>query len=483
MKLEHNVVQDLYPLYLENDLSPSVKYAVDEHLTGCEACRNFYATGEKSITISEIEELAAPESLDEKIILRMKLNRVRFISVVLAAIIFSMVFTDYINEREQLFMAVDEYYASIDHFTGAFEMIKNSEQTTLDPFQQLSHEFFQANAKLEEHMNFFEKKSKNSTEFSLILDTQRLNSMADVLKIRYEQGRWSETDEEAFNALMEYYGEHHEIVSEQYNKTHHGYSSYLHILDVKKMDKFYEKVNILTYSYTRFHKLPDQIKPIGESALKNRIAKVLDLDQKDIELKKESPVNDMYVYHFDIGNGYGGSIDGITGQITQYFGNTGRLTDGPIIDQKEAEEKARLFLKKFYGGDLKLDLVSLGFNFNSFSDDPRYKVYSFKAVPKLGAYPLYTPLETETILHLNARNGELESFDHNRHVPSFHELEQVDLSASSNNNENQQKVIIYSALTGNFELVYMKPDLEYFQEDKFISAQTGLEEKIFIDSF
>jgi hypothetical protein len=482
MKLEHDVVQDLYPLYLENDLSPSVKSAVDEHLTGCEACKRFYETGEKSIPISEIEELAAPESLDEKIILRMKLNRVRFISVVLAAIIFSMVLTDYINKREQLFMAVDEYYASIDHFTSAFDMIKNSEQITLEPFQQLSFEFFEANSKLEEYMNYFEKKSKNSTEFSLILDTQRLNSMADVLKTRFEQGRWSETDEEAFNALKEYFSEYHEIVSEQYSKTHHGYSSYLYILDVKKMDEFYEKVNKLTYSYTRFHKLPNQIKPMAESDLKSRIAKVLDLDQKDIKLKKESPINDMYVYHFDIDNGYGGSIDGITGQITDYFGNTGRLSDGPIIDQKEAEEQARLFLGKFYGKDIKLELVSLGFNFNSFSDDSRYKVYSFKAVPKVEGYGLYTPLETETILHLNARNGELENFDHNPHVPSFDKLEQVDLSASSDNNEDQQKVIIYSALTGNFELVYMKPDLEHFEE-KFISAQSGLEEKIYIDSF
>lgn len=483
MKLEHDVVQDLYPLYLENDLSPSVKKAVDEHLTGCEACKNFYETGEKSIPISEIEELAAPESLDERIILKMKLNRVRIISVVLAAIIFSMVFTDYINEREQLFMAVDEYYASIDHFTGAFEMIKNKEQITLDPFQQLSHEFFETNAKLEEHMNYIEQKSKNSTEFSLILDTQRLNSMAEVMKIRYDQGRWSETDEEAFNAIKEYFSEHHEIVGEQYSKTHHGYSSYLHILDVKNMDKFYQKVNKLTYSYTRFHKMPDQVKPMAEYDLKSKIAKVLDLDQKEIKLKKESPVNDMYVYHFDIGNGYGGDIDAITGQVTNYMGNTGPLSDDSIIDQKEAETKARFYLERFYGKDINLELVSLGFNFNSFADDPRYKVYSFKAVPKLDGYTLYTPLETETILHLNARNGELESFDHNRHVPSFETMDQVDLAVSSGNIDNQQKVVIYSALTGNFELVYMKPDLEYFQEDKFISAQTGLEEKVYIDAF
>ena len=483
MKLEHNVVQDLYPLYLEDDLSPSVKTAVDEHLKECSECKKFYETGEKTFQLNELEEPNVSKSLDEKILLNMKLNRLRLISVVLATIIFSMILTDYINEREKLFMAIDEYYASIDHFTGAFEMVKNKEQLTLDPFQQLSHDFFEANAELEKHMNFIEKKSKNSAEFSLILDTQRLNSMVEVMKIRFNQGRWSETDEKAYETIKDYFKEHHEIVSEQYNKTHHGYSSYLHILDIKKMDKFYENVNSLTYSYTRFHKMPDQVKAMKESELKSRIANVLDLEQEDIKLEKESQVNDMYVYRFEIGNGYGGDIDAISGQITQYFGNTGPLSDGPLMDQKEAEKKARSYLEKIYGKDINLELVPLGFNFNSSANDSRYKVYSFKAVPKIAGYTLYTPLETETILNLNARNGELESFDHNRHVPSFDELNQVDLTTLPGNIDDQKKVVIYSALTGNFELVYMKPDLEYFQEEKFISAKTGLEEKIYVDVF
>jgi hypothetical protein len=483
MKLEHDVVQDLYPLYLEDDLSPSVKTSVDEHLKECEECNTFYETGEKSFQINEIEEPIVPQSLDEKIILKMKLNRLRLISVVLATIIFSMVFTDYINEREKLFMAIDEYYASIDHFTDAFEMVKNKKQITLDPFQQLSHAFFEANAELEEYMNFVEKNNKNSAEFSLILDTQRLNSMVEVMKIRYDQGRWSETDEEAFRAIKEHFKEHRKIVSEQYNKTHHGYSSYLHILDVKKMDIFYENVNLLTYSYTRFHKMPDQIKVMTESEMKNRIANVLDLDKKDIELEKESPINAMYVYRFEIGNGYGGEIDAITGQITHYFGDTGPLSDGPIMDKKEAEKKAMSYLEKIYGKDINLEIVSLGFNFNSFADDSRYKVYSFKAVPKVEGFTLYTPLETETILNLNAKNGKLESFDHNRHVPSFDELNAVDQTASSGNIDDKKAVIIYSALSGKFELVFMIPDLEYFQEGKFISVKTGLEEKIYIDAF
>ena len=229
--------------------------------------------------------------------------------------------------------------------------------------------------------------------------------------------------------------------------------------------------------------MPDQIKPLKESELKGRIADSLDIEQDELELEKESPVNDIYVYRFENKNGYGGEIDAVTGQITDYFGDTGPLTDGPIMDQEEAEKKARLYLEKIYGKDVNLELVSLGFNFNSSANDSRYKVFSFKAVPKVQGYTLYTPFETETILNLNARTGELESFQHNPDVPSFEQLDAFNLPASFEKTGDKKAVVIYSALTGNFELVYMEPDLQHFDEGKFISAKTGLEEKIYLEHF
>ncbi|MCM3572622.1 zf-HC2 domain-containing protein [Mesobacillus subterraneus] len=481
MKLEHEVVQDLYPLYIENDLTPSVKTAVDGHLEECEACKKFYETGEKTIQLNDMEEPAVSKALDDKIILKMKLIRLRLISVVLAGILFSMVFTDYINEREQLFMATDGYYDVLGQMDRVIDAVKNNEQTIFDSYEM--NRFIEYNNDLTNHMNFIEEYYKNSTEFSLILNTQRLNAMLEVMKTRFNQGRWSETDETAYQALKEYLQSHRQDFREDYEKTHHGYSSYLHILDVKEMDQFYENVNLLTYSYTRFHKMPDQIEPLKELELKGRIADSLNIDQAELELEKESPVNDIYVYRFENKNGYGGEIDAVTGQITEYFGDTGPLTDGPIMDQEEAEKKARLYLEKIYGKDINLELVSLGFNFNSSANDSRYKVYSFKAVPKVQGYTLYTPFETETILNLNARNGELESFQHNPDVPSFEQLDTVNLPALSDKTGDKKAVVIYSALTGNFELVYMEPDLQHFDEGKFISAKTGLEEKIYLDHF
>ncbi|UYZ23746.1 zf-HC2 domain-containing protein [Mesobacillus jeotgali] len=481
MKLEHEVVQDLYPLYIENDLTPSVKTAVDGHLKECEACKKFYETGEKTIQLNDMEEPAVSKALDDKIILKMKLIRLRVVSVVLAGILFSMVFTDYINEREQLFMATDGYYDVLGQMDRIIEVVKNKDQINFDSYEM--NRFHEYNNELTDHMNFIEKYKLKSTEFHLILNTQRLNAMLEVMKIRFNQGRWSDTDESAYQSLKEYIQIHRQDFREEYEKTHHGYSSFLHIIDVKEIDKFYENVNLLTYSYTRFHKMPDQIEPLKESELKSRIADSLKIEQDEFELEKVSPVNDIYVYRFENKNGYGGEIDAVTGQITEYFGVTGPLTDGPILDQVKAEKKARLYLENIYGKDINFDLVSLGFNFNSSANDSRYKVYSFRAVPRVQGYTLYTPFETETFLNLNARNGELENFHHNPDVPSFEQLDAVTLPASSEKNGDKKAVVIYSALTGNFELVYMEPDLQHFEEGKFISAKTGLEEKIYLDHF
>ncbi|WP_084031505.1 zf-HC2 domain-containing protein [Anaerobacillus arseniciselenatis] len=39
MKFDCEVVQDLYVIYEENELSPNVRARVDEHLQSCSTCR------------------------------------------------------------------------------------------------------------------------------------------------------------------------------------------------------------------------------------------------------------------------------------------------------------------------------------------------------------------------------------------------------------------------------------------------------------
>ena len=41
MKIHCNIAKDLMPLYIDDALSEESKAAVEEHLTGCEGCREY----------------------------------------------------------------------------------------------------------------------------------------------------------------------------------------------------------------------------------------------------------------------------------------------------------------------------------------------------------------------------------------------------------------------------------------------------------
>ena len=42
MKIHCNIAKDLMPLYIDDVLSEESKTAVEEHLTACEGCREYY---------------------------------------------------------------------------------------------------------------------------------------------------------------------------------------------------------------------------------------------------------------------------------------------------------------------------------------------------------------------------------------------------------------------------------------------------------
>ncbi|MRH41469.1 hypothetical protein GH741_02130 [Aquibacillus halophilus] len=489
MKLDHAVVKDLYPVYIENELSPEVKQAVEEHLQICEGCRNSYETGEGFFDqLKEIVEPEAPISMDEKLLLKVKLNRLKWVAFLLIGIILSMVITDYKNDREKLFLALTDYYSTQRHLPDLFEVVKNEEYSDLDDVHAVVHQFFENKIALEEHFNFIEKRSLNNTTYYLSMNTSRFTNMLEVMKYRYDHGLWSETDEAAYQQVQQYFNHLNQVMTEEYKEMHHGYSSYFETLNVKEMDEFYESINELSDSYTRFHKLSEQLHPLEKMELNQKVANIIETDMKAITLEKESPLNeDPYTYNYRSKGDYSGLIDGITGQILELHGNH-ELTSGPIMSEEEAEETAKDHLEKIYGDEVQFDLVSLGFNYNYSANDSRFKVYSYRLVPYAGEYRLYSPFERGTILHLDARTGDLNMFHHNPHVPNFDELNQTELDIEVSKKTLQEKglnvsetVIIYSALSGEFELVHMDSTLEDFEEGKYYSAETGNEEWIYFN--
>ncbi|MGD6831278.1 anti-sigma factor [Sutcliffiella halmapala] len=483
MKLEHEVVRDLYPLYMENELSPAVKQAVDAHLSECEACRNTYQTGEGFFDhIKELEKV--PDTVDDKVWLKIKLTRYKWISTLLVAVILTLLVTDYKSGREKLMLEFENYYRSQELLPVMINIVKEPEHSDLEYVHRDVSQLLVDKIALEEHLNFIEKHQLNNTEYYLSINTSNFNSMLEIMQFRFDQGMWSETDEAAYQATQQYFEELNQLSNRQYQKFKHGYSSYFETLDVEEFDRFYKNINNLSDSYTRFHKLPEDLQPMDEKELAKQVAHILDVQEKKVELRKESPLNDSpYTYQFHIDGQYDGAIDGLTGQLLEVRSYPAEL-DGPTLTKEETEEKVKGYLEKIYGSNFIYDLVPNGGDPSNESKD--YKLYSFKIIPTYNGYPLYTPLEQDTVMTVNARTGEIDRFRHNQDVPSYRDIHKQELEIAVtletlNKQRVTETVMIYSAISGKFELVHMNPALDYFENGKFYSAKTGKEEWIHVD--
>lgn len=484
MKLEHEVVRDLYPLYMENELSSAVKQAVEAHLSECEACRNTYQTGEGFYDhIKELEKSKVPNTVDDKVWLKIRLTRYKWFTTLLVAVILTLLVTDYKNGREKLILEFENYYRSQELLPVMFNIVKEQDHSDLEYVNSAVNQLFVDKMALEEHLNFVERYQLDKTEYYLSINTSSFTSMLEIMQFRFDQGMWSETDEAAYKAIQRYFEELNQVASKQYQKFKHGYSSYFETLDVEEFDRFYKNINILSDSYTRFHILPEELKPMGEKELTKQVTTILGVHEEEVELKKGSPLNNSpYTYQFHIEGQYDGQIDGHTGQLLEVHSYPTEL-DGPTLSREETEEKVKDHVEKIYGSNLSYDLVPMGVNASNASND--YKLYSFKIVPKYKGYPLYTPLEQGTVMTINARTGGINMFNHNPDVPSYKDIEkqhlEVAVSLETLNIQGvTETVMIYSAISGKFELVHMNPSLEYFEKGKFYSAKTSKEEWIYV---
>ena len=80
MKIHCNIAKDLMPLYIDDALSEESKAAVEEHLTGCEGCREYYrrmhnselpdAEAEAEEVLGRLDEAEQLKRLKRKMLLK-----------------------------------------------------------------------------------------------------------------------------------------------------------------------------------------------------------------------------------------------------------------------------------------------------------------------------------------------------------------------------------------------------------------------------
>ena len=100
MKIHCNIAKDLMPLYIDDALSEESKAAVEEHLTGCEGCREYYrrmhgseisdAEAEAEVVLSRLDEAERLKRLKRK----MRLKRIVTIAATAAVVILIIIAGD-----------------------------------------------------------------------------------------------------------------------------------------------------------------------------------------------------------------------------------------------------------------------------------------------------------------------------------------------------------------------------------------------------
>lgn len=497
MKYSCDLVQDLYPLYKEGDLSSSVKEKVEEHIRECETCNTIYISGEGFSQGDLIDmEPAVPQSLDERIRLTMKLRRMKMFVVFLSSIFLIFLVNHYQNQRQGVVSAYHQVHR------GAEDLVYLVQSTPKASLEELSFlkEMVSAGVnegveELTQSLNWLEvQKLKDN---SLYLEQQSLYTTLDNLNLRKSDGRWDDTDQQVFALLIQHAEEYWQEVEDDYDKFNHGYSSYFKTVDIEDLSNPLEEINKLTYTYNRFHKVPDEVKQLDKTELEQRIGAIFGADSNDIVLEK----NEDYSYRFTLNdNKVSGEVDAFSGYPLRLDDSGSVKLKGKLLDVDEVQDKATSVIESIYGKDMNFNVEYLGVNVNISSNND-VKFYSFRFLPTFDSMPVYAFSNRSFIMNFDARSGEFKMMHSIEQIPLSPET-QVDIigntSAEEGLNILTEKVliedrklaekkqyeymdtfVIYSSTSGGLVPVHAYGSSNKDYTWRYINIETGKEELLY----
>lgn len=476
VKLNCSLVEDLYPLYEENELRPENRRAVEEHLQHCRECRELYQKGSGFSELSLSSEETLSKEVDDRIRITFRLRRMKVIAAFLAAVIIVSGINLYAANREKVATLLDGVYRYAESLK---ELAKNPYE--IDRNGQLLSYAAEDIVDLDEELIWFERKNA-----PLLINSQELDEMGATLRERKSQGLEDETDLKAIELLQTYSSTLFKHVEKEYDEFHHGYSSYFEFLDTEGIGNPISKVNELTFFYNRYHKLPSEMHLIKEKALKEIIRTAFNAKNGKVKFEK---TNDHYgVYRFDLQQGktkIDGEIDGYSGIIITAFNYGHQLNDQKPLEQREVMKRAEQILKAIYGKNAAFEIEQ-----NTEEIEGQHNLYRFRFTPLAGEYKLHFPLGEPFAIEFDAGSGEFFMLSAQPALQSrelFSKNYQEKLSRALLETKAEQilgeKVktlgtgIIYSTISADYVLVYV---FEGKENKIYINAETGIVERPYL---
>ncbi|MDR7071667.1 zf-HC2 domain-containing protein [Fictibacillus barbaricus] len=480
MKLDCSLVEDLYPLYEEDELKLENRQAVEEHLKSCRSCSNLFQNGvgfsEEHLFQANDQDLL-PKKLDDRIRLTFRLRRMKIIAGLLLAVIIVTCVNRYAANREKVATLMNGMYLYSESLQ---EMAKNNPYE-LDTNRQFIDYTMNDIMDLDNELNWLERNPLKNTSYPFFVNTQDLDEMAVTLRERRKQGLEDDTDRKAIELLQKQTNVLYKHVRNEYELFHHGYSSYFELLDVEGIGKPISKIEELSYFYTRYHKLPSEMKLMTEKELKQKVTTVFDDKDGKVELKK-SLNDEPDVYHFVMKGaeqGISGKINGYTGNIFWAVNDSPPSNDKKPMRKKEIMKKARTLLQRMYGRNAEFEWKYV----QGVSED----IYRISFVPVAGNQQLLFQSSDPFFIDFDARTGEFSTLSEMGQtfskeffakkyyeVLSPEELERKAAKISGKKGKTVEKGIMYSTISSDYVLVNVFEGKDNFI---YINAETGVVER------
>jgi hypothetical protein len=491
MKLECPIVRDLYILYEENELSGEVREAVCRHLDECEDCRSVYESESNFTDILKKDPDKQPsKKLDEKMMLRLKVSRLRIALAFIAAVFLITLYFNYSQSRRNLLYDVSMGEQALYKISFKIDNIKNDNAPIASFSEDIETLNNMQNNAIMRDLNIVEKEQLKKSSKNLFIDF-KINDLYYMLKKRHMNGTFTDRDEKAAAALKQYMQDISKSMSDErmkLNKLYDGgkLQSLVMPINIKNIAEDYDKLNQLALLYTRYNKFPEELTSMSQTDIKARLKSIFNFDNPDIkiypDMKASIRLNGDCT--FDIKQGslnYHGEIDAYTGNIISILSNSPDKS-GVLLPLDGVKENLREFLGKNYGNEQRFDIKDVGINYH-FSSNTDMKLYSFIVHPVINGLKV----GSELWIYYNARTGDLQSVtwisgnnfikpdytvDTTVKVSPEEGLKNLELT-SKEKYSYDQTTIIKSLLSGKYVLVHV---YKYETNTAYINTITGKQE-------
>lgn len=475
MKFECAAVKDFYVLYKEDELSKEVKAAVEEHLKECVGCCEVYKgeTGFKDI-LEAADEVAPSKKLDQKIMLRLKIQRLRlavFFLVTVFVIIFSQ---NYSNNRRHLF----NDFSALEYDLWQIRLridIGMQEKPDFTSLQYLVQSVDDKGSIIYRNLNYFEKQNLEKSEGRFFIGFG-LVSLLDNLHFKQKSVGLSERDEDFLQRMEEHLINAVVLLTEQRNNRIMPLVLWqANIIDLA--DIFYE-IDQLILTYSRHNKFPKELTLASDEDLKEKL--VFLLDAETIEFYNQAFGHVYFYIKTKDGASYNGKLDAYTGDITSIMGRA--THSGNLLPKEQVKENLTLFLNKLFDEPSRYEIHYKGINYR-YRSNVDTQLYTWEV------YPMASGLKPDNALtfRYDARTGLLESIHPDRgSMFRVSELEEVDARVIFDKEEAlegidipdvdkkdlvyQDTVLIKSLLTGKMQAAHL---YEYNHYRYYVNAVLG----------